>query len=129
MSLRLKICRDRWGSWSVHGLSAVPVSHLPSLSASIEHAREACDAAPATIELVVDGMYIVIYQERGWPRQLVAPQADLTCSAPAGPAPSKAANRSRPFAWLRGLWNWSAEGSLAVARKEDTRTAASLRLG
>ena len=71
MSLRIKICRDVGGSWSVHGPSPVPVSDLPSLSASIDYARQACDAAPATIELYVDGMYIVAHQERGWPKALV----------------------------------------------------------
>ena len=71
MSLRIKICRDVGGSWSVHGPSPVRVSDLPSLSASIDYARRACNAAPATIELYVDGMYIVAHQERGWPKALV----------------------------------------------------------
>ena len=65
MSLRIKICREIGGSWSVHGPSPGPVSDLPSLSASIDHARQACNAAPATIELYVDGMYMVVHQERG----------------------------------------------------------------
>jgi hypothetical protein len=65
MSLRIKICRDVWGTWSVHGLSPVPSSDLPTLSASIDYARNTCNAAPATIELYVDGMYIVAHQERG----------------------------------------------------------------
>ena len=42
MELQLKICRDVWGTWSVHGLSPLPVSHLLSLSASIDYAREKC---------------------------------------------------------------------------------------
>jgi len=54
-SLRLKICRARSGTWSVHGLSPLPVEHLPSLSASFDYARRECAAAPATIELVIDG--------------------------------------------------------------------------
>lgn len=123
MSLRLKICRDIWGSWSVHGLSALPTSHLPSLSASIEYARKACDAAPATIELVVDGMYIVIYQDRGWPHQLVGAQTDLSCSAALEPVPGKAVSDSRPFAWFKGLWHWAAEDSPAAARHGTPRGA------
>jgi hypothetical protein len=71
MSLRIKICREVGGSWSVDGLSPVPVSDFPSLTASLDYAREACDAAPAAIELYVDGMYIVAHQERGWPKSLV----------------------------------------------------------
>ena len=72
MSLRIKIRRDVWGTWSVHGPLPVPMSDLPSLSASIGYARQACNAAPATIEVYVDRIYIVAHQERGWPK---APQA------------------------------------------------------
>jgi len=72
MSLQLKICSDDWGSWSVHGLPSRPVKHLPSLSASIDYARKECGAAPATIELLIDGFYAVVHQERGWPRRLIA---------------------------------------------------------
>ena len=74
MSLRLKIYRETCGSWSVHGPSPMSISTLPSLSASIEYARKACNADPATLELFVDGMYLVVHQERGWRRQLVPPK-------------------------------------------------------
>jgi hypothetical protein len=73
--LRLKICRDRWGTWSVHGLSPLPVAHLPSLSASFDYARRECAAAPATIELEVDGFYAVVHQEDGWPRPPIVVEA------------------------------------------------------
>jgi hypothetical protein len=76
MSLHLKISSDDCGTWSVHGLPSLPVKHLPSLSASIDYAREECAAAPATIELLVDGFYAVVHQERGWPRRLLASKAD-----------------------------------------------------
>ena len=68
MSLRLRICRDVWGTWSVHGLSPLPVAHLPTLSAAFDYARRECAAAPATIELLIDGFYAVVHQEDGWPR-------------------------------------------------------------
>jgi hypothetical protein len=73
MTFCLQIIHDRSGSWSVHGLPGQPVAHLASLTASIDYARKECAAAPATIELMVDGFYAVIHQELGWPRQLVAP--------------------------------------------------------
>jgi hypothetical protein len=76
MGLQLKICRDVWGTWSVHGLSPVTVTHLPSLSASIDHARKECTGAPATIELLIDGLYVVVYQGSGWPRRLLASEID-----------------------------------------------------
>ena len=72
MSLQLKICSEDCGTWSVHGLPSQPVTHLPSLSASIDYARNECAAAPATIELLIDGFYAVVHQERGWPRRLIA---------------------------------------------------------
>jgi hypothetical protein len=68
MSLHLRICRDTYGTWSVHGLSPLPVAHLPSLSASLDYARRECAAAPATIELLIDGFYAVVHQDNGWPR-------------------------------------------------------------
>jgi hypothetical protein len=83
MSLQLKICSDERGTWSVHGLSPMPVKHLPSLSASIDYARKECAAAPATIELFIDGIYAVVHQERGWPRRLLA--SETACSrSPSG---------------------------------------------
>lgn len=102
MRLRLRICRDAWGTWSVYGLSPLPVSHLPSLSASIDYAAKESAAAPATIELLIDGIYAVIHQERGWPRQLLAPERawpepPSTKDKPAGPP-----TLSRFFHWARG---------------------------
>jgi hypothetical protein len=72
MSLQLKIYSDSRGTWSVHGLSPLPVKHLPSLSASIDYARKECAAVPATIELFIDGLHAVVHQESGWPRRLLA---------------------------------------------------------
>jgi hypothetical protein len=129
MSLQLKICRDSCATWSVHGLSPVPVSHLPSLSASIDYARAACRAAPATIELVVDGMYIVIHQDRGWPRQIVAPETDLTPSALTERDPNTAAKCSGAFAWLQRLWHSHVNRRFAESREQAAIRAASLRLG
>ena len=82
VTLRLQICYDLGGGWSVHGLSPQPATRLPSLSASVDYARRECAGAPATIELMVDGFYAVVHQENGWLRQLVAPEADLPGRAP-----------------------------------------------
>ena len=128
MSLRIKICRDVGGTWSVHGASPVPVSDLPSLSASIDYARQACDAAPATIELYVDGMYIVAHQERGWPKALVNPEIGRNRPIPAVPDPARATLWSRLVAWLRGRRASSTEGSPAFSREQEGPSAASLRL-
>lgn len=87
-SLRLKICRDHSGTWSVHGLSPLPVEHLPSLSASFDYARRECAAAPATIELVIDGFYAVVHQKDGWPRPPIALKAQRSRVENHGPMAS-----------------------------------------
>jgi hypothetical protein len=102
MGLHLKIGRDAWGTWSVHGLDPVPVSHLPSLSASIDYARKGCAASPATIELLIDGFYMVVHQERGWPRRLLAPDADQPCPDIAETDLGGAPMPRRFLDWLRG---------------------------
>lgn len=76
MALNLQIYHDASGNWSVHGLSAPPATHLPSLGASIDYARRQSRQAPATIELIIDGYYAVAHQEKGWPRQLLAPAVE-----------------------------------------------------
>ena len=76
VALRLQICDDSRGAWSVHGLSPQPATHFASLSASIDYARRECADAPAIIELMVDGFYAVVHQESGWPRLLVAPETE-----------------------------------------------------
>ena len=116
MSLRIKICRDVGGTWSVHGPSPVPVSDFPSLSASIDYARQACNAAPATIELYVDGMYIVAHQERGWPKALVASETGRSRPVPPAPDLAGAAPWSRLAAWLRGPRHPSSAASPANLR-------------
>ena len=57
VGVHLRIFRNTCGTWSVHGLSPLPAAHLPSLSASLDYARRECAAAPATIELLIDGFY------------------------------------------------------------------------
>jgi hypothetical protein len=76
VTLQLQICRDSSGTWSVRGLSPQPTTHLPSLAASVDFARQQSRAAPATIELMVDGFYAVVHQEDGWPRELVSSEAE-----------------------------------------------------
>ena len=83
MSYRLQIVHEATGEWSLHGLPGSPVVQLGSLSASFDFARRECGAAPATIELMVDGFYAVIHQECGWPRRLVAVAHDNTLAEPA----------------------------------------------
>ena len=114
MSLCIKISREACGTWSVHGASAMPVSDLPSLCSSLDYARKACAAAPATIELYVDGMYIVAHQERGWPEQLVGSGSERGRPVSARPNPRKASVWSRSFAWIREVAHSMKVGRVAA---------------
>ena len=96
MTYHLQIVHEPSGYWSLHGLPRNPVVQLDSLSASIDFARRECDAAPATIELMVDGFYAVIHQELGWPRRLVGPGHEETLVEPLG------RNAPLPAGGLRG---------------------------
>jgi hypothetical protein len=102
MALHLRIRRDVSGTWSVHGLSPVPASGLPSLSASVDYARKECAAAPATIELLIGQFYAVIRQEQGWPRRLVAAESYRPPPALEEADPRSPSLFSRFLLWLRG---------------------------
>jgi hypothetical protein len=103
MTLRLQICRDGRGIWSVHGLSPQRATHFSSLPASIDYARRECAEAPAMIELMVDGLYVVVHQESGWPRQLVAPDIEPPLDAAEGAASKGPGPFGRFRDWLSGV--------------------------
>jgi hypothetical protein len=74
MDLRLQIHhRDPVGTWSITGLPGQSVAEFADLSEGLEYAKRECASAPTVIELFVDGLYLVVYQERGWPHQLCRP--------------------------------------------------------
>jgi hypothetical protein len=73
MDLHLQIYRDRGGALSIAGLPRQPVAHFADLSEGLQYARRECAAAPAVIEFRIDGLYMVVYQARGWPQQLCRP--------------------------------------------------------
>jgi len=138
VGLRLKICPDLWGTWSVHGLSLLPVSHLPSLSASLDYARRECAAAPATIELEIDGFYAVVHQEDGWPRWPLVPDAKQPLAVNAGPiapgygdAASVGRSRSPWFiewrAWAMRLMAALASGFVTMKRSKSVFLSTSSR--
>jgi len=129
---------DLWGTWSVHGLSPLPVSHLPSLSASLDYARRKCAAAPATIEFEIDGFYAVVHQEDGWPRWPLVLEAGrplIVNPVPIAPAYSDAASfarsRSPRFidwrAWAMRLMAALASGFVAMKRSKSVFLSTSSR--
>jgi hypothetical protein len=101
----------------VHGLSPLPVAHLPSLSASLDYARRECAAAPATIELLIDGFYAVSHQEAGWPRPLIAPEAEPTREEDTGTGGRSTAMRySAAASRARSRSSWFIEWRAAATR-------------
>ena len=103
VTLRLQICHDSRGAWSVHGVSPQPATHFASLSASVDYARRECAEAPAIIELMVDGFYAVVHRESGWPRLLVAPETAPPLDT-AGGADSRSLRLGRYRDWLGSGW-------------------------
>jgi len=128
MSLNIKICRNSGGTWSVHGTSLLEVSGLPSLSASIEHAREACNAAPATIELYVDGMYIVAHQECGWPKALVSSGIGQSDPVRKRPQHAGATPWSRLIGWLRAPRHLTSKAGPPCLGEREVSNVVSLKL-
>src|SRR5690348_8627843 len=124
----IKISRDACGTWSVCGASAVPGSGLPSLSCGLDYAREACNAAPATIELYIDGMYIVAHQESGWPKALVSSGNGLSQSDEKRHDRGKATAWSRLMAWLRKSRHLTAEAGRPYVREREASNVVSLKL-
>ena len=75
MQFHLTFRNDGQG-WLVRGLPRDPACRFAELFEALDHAKHECAAEPATIELFVDGRYIVTsVQERGWPRPLCRPGA------------------------------------------------------
>ncbi len=73
MELRLQIHRDQAGTWSIKGLPEQSVARFDDLSEALEYAKRECAWAPALIEFFVDGVYVVVNQEEGWPHRLCRP--------------------------------------------------------
>ena len=113
MSLRLRISRDICGTWSVRGLSTLSSTHLPTLSAAFDYARRECAAAPATIELMIDGFYVVMHQEAGWPRP---PLATETGRRPLVYRGAVAARYTDTASVARSRFSWLIEWRAAAMR-------------
>ena len=128
MSARIKICREFGGTWSVYGTSPAPVSGLPSLSASIDYACHACNAAPATLELYIDGMYIVAHQESGWPKALVSSGTGETHPVDKTHDLGETPPWSRLMTWLRGPRHFTARPGHPRAREREASNVVSLKL-
>jgi hypothetical protein len=65
--------REDSGDWRLDGTKDTVPHRFPSLDTAIDYARRDSDAEPATIEIWVEGMYICVQQEQGWPERICAP--------------------------------------------------------
>src|SRR5215470_16392935 len=117
MSMHLRICHDTSGTWSVHGLSPLPAARLPSLSASLDYARRECAGAPATIELLIDGFYAVVHQERGWRRPPLVAEAERPRLVGAGIGAGVHYSDTASVARSRSSWfiEWRAAATRFIA--------------
>ena len=106
--------------------STCPV--CPSLSASVDYARQACNAASATIELYIDGMYIVAHQESGWPKTLVCPAGGQNPSVGKRRVVGEPSTWTRLMAWLRGLRHLTAQPAPSRLREREASNVVSLKL-
>ena len=73
MELRLQIHRDKAGTWSIKGLPRQSMARFNDLSDALEYAKRECARAPALIEFFIDGVYVVVNQEDGWPHRVCRP--------------------------------------------------------
>jgi hypothetical protein len=84
------------------------------------------NAAPATIELYVDGMYIVAHQQRGWPKALLASKRGRGRPVLTKPDLGRPALWRRLVAWLRGARR-SSTGPASL-RQQEPSNVVSLKL-
>jgi len=67
---RLVIERLDDGAFRVEGAKEGPAPRFKLLSEAVRFAREACAAAPATVELRIGDVVAVIRQAAGWPQAI-----------------------------------------------------------
>jgi len=103
MSFLLKIHHGKSGPWLLTGLPSRRPAEFADLAACLDYAQAACRSAPATIELISDGIYVAVSQEDGWPQQLCR-------------SPGVAARHRRPgiVLWIgKAMRRWAARLGVA----------------
>jgi hypothetical protein len=67
----IRFTREPNGEWTVVMADGECHSHFPDIEDAFIFARQSCKATPATLWLDVDGLVVVVRQDRGWTRPLV----------------------------------------------------------
>jgi hypothetical protein len=70
----LRLTRELDGSWTVLTVDRCRHCDFASIEDAILFARTSCAAAPVTLWLDVDGLVVVVLQDRGWTRPLLGPR-------------------------------------------------------
>jgi hypothetical protein len=68
--LQLQVRRYPGGRWLLTGAPTCRVIEGGELAECLDRAERECGSAPAMIEIVVDGLYIAVWQPEGWPKRL-----------------------------------------------------------
>jgi hypothetical protein len=88
--------------WLIRGLPRDPVGRFAELGECLEFAKKQCAAERATIEVFVDGLYIVtVFQEQGWPLQLSRPVSGQAATTEGVSCPGGTSKIGR---WIYHLW-------------------------
>jgi hypothetical protein len=67
----IRFTRERLGGWTVVAADEPPRTGFADIEDAVAYARDACDAAPATLWLDIDGLVVVTTQDAGWTRPLI----------------------------------------------------------
>jgi hypothetical protein len=81
MDVRVRICREAAGYWSVSFPPDPRAAEFDELADGLAYAKNRCDAVAALIELFSDGIYVGVPQPEGWPHQLCLPASSMPGTA------------------------------------------------
>jgi hypothetical protein len=71
----IRLTREPGGEWTVVTADRQRRSHFAAIEDAVLFARQSCQSAPATLWLDVDGLAVIVPQDRGWTRPLIGERA------------------------------------------------------
>jgi hypothetical protein len=67
----IRFTRRPGGEWTIVTADRRRRSDFAEIEDAVLFARQSCEAAPATLWLDVDGLVVIVPQDRGWTRPLI----------------------------------------------------------
>src|SRR5450432_2585954 len=67
----IRFTREPGGEWTVVTAGSRRRGDFADIEAAVLFARQSCEAAPATLWLTIDGLIVIVPQDRGWTRPLI----------------------------------------------------------